>query len=126
MRPDGTKRCRSCKRTLQLNAFSADRRNADGLRVDCRDCDNDDLWRVALPHVLDADMYACVYCGGPAEHVDHVHPRKLGGTDDAHDLVSACADCNLSKNATPVLEWITRHDPGLLDLVAGWPVEVRA
>ncbi|MGX4690745.1 HNH endonuclease [Streptomyces sp. JNUCC 63] len=126
LRPDGTKRCRSCRRTLPLDAFNADRTRADGLNVECRDCANGDLWRAALPHVVDADLYACVYCGADAEHVDHVAPRKLGGTDDAHNLVPACADCNLSKNATPVIEWLARRDPWLLDAVASWPVEVIA
>ncbi|WP_437003305.1 HNH endonuclease [Streptomyces sp. enrichment culture] len=60
------------------------------------------------------------------EHVDHIQPRALGGTDEPHNLIGACAECNGSKNATPVLEWLARRDPGLLDIVASWPVEVIA
>jgi hypothetical protein len=34
-------------------------------------------------------------------HVDHVTPVALGGTDDPSNLVTACADCNSGKAATP-------------------------
>lgn len=34
-------------------------------------------------------------------HVDHVTPVALGGTDDPSNLVTACADCNGGKSATP-------------------------
>ncbi|MGV9811115.1 HNH endonuclease [Streptomyces cellulosae] len=126
LRPDGVKRCRSCREVLPLDAFSADRSRPDGLRVDCRFCDNADLLRAALPHIEEADCWTCAYCSAPIEHVDHIQPRALGGTDEPHNLIGACAECNGSKNATPVLEWLARRDPGLLDIVASWPVEVIA
>ncbi|WP_431959215.1 HNH endonuclease [Actinacidiphila sp. bgisy160] len=124
LRPDGLKRCRKCREQLPLDAFSDNRTRADGLNVDCRDCDNPKLRRAAMPHIEAMDLWTCVYCGGPAEHTDHVIPQAHGGSDDAVNLVPACAECNTSKNAAPVLEWIARRDPELLDLVAGWPVEV--
>jgi hypothetical protein len=52
--------------------------------------------------VLQRDGHRCVYCGRAAPdvrlHVDHVHPWKLGGTNEMTNLVTACEDCNLGKS----------------------------
>lgn len=40
-------------------------------------------------------------------HVDHVVPRSRGGSDDAANLVTACARCNLSKYDRTPNEWST-------------------
>lgn len=47
----------------------------------------------------------CAYCDAPAEHLDHVHPLSKGGADAPHNLLPACAPCNLSKNAKTLAEW---------------------
>lgn len=126
LRPDGVKRCRSCRRTLDLDAFTSDRTRPDALNDDCRLCAHADLLRAAAPKIDELDLHACTYCGGPAEAIDHVIPRALGGTDDAHNLTPACGACNGGKSATPVLEWLSRRDPELVARVAAWPVEVVA
>jgi 5-methylcytosine-specific restriction endonuclease McrA len=41
---------------------------------------------------------ACVYCGAPGEHDDHVMPLSKGGTDHWWNIERACAVCNLSKH----------------------------
>lgn len=41
----------------------------------------------------------CVYCGAPAEHIDHIHPLDAGGWHCLDNLAPACAPCNLSKGA---------------------------
>lgn len=56
------------------------------------------------------------WCGGPRWvanlHIDHVVPKRRGGTDDPSNLVAACADCNLAKyNRTP-LEWLAGESRG--------------
>lgn len=52
----------------------------------------------------------CLYCGGPAEHVDHFIPLARGGTHTFGNLVAACAACNLSKGAKlPDVEWTGRR-----------------
>ncbi|WP_443078263.1 HNH endonuclease [Streptomyces sp. SP17KL33] len=48
---------------------------------------------------------SCAYCDAPAEHLDHVHPLSKGGADAPHNLVPACAPCNLSKGARTLAEW---------------------
>lgn len=48
----------------------------------------------------------CCYCDAPAEHLDHVIALSRGGADAAHNLVPACAPCNLSKGARSLAEWV--------------------
>lgn len=54
--------------------------------------------------ILRRDNHTCRYCGAAAPyvklHVDHVLAATLGGTDDASNLVAACADCNHGKSST--------------------------
>jgi 5-methylcytosine-specific restriction endonuclease McrA len=50
--------------------------------------------------VLKRDGHKCRYCGATYKHhVDHVKPRSRGGKDTMSNLVTACANCNLSKGA---------------------------
>jgi 5-methylcytosine-specific restriction endonuclease McrA len=48
----------------------------------------------------------CCYCDAPAEHLDHVTPLSRGGRDVLANVVPACADCNLSKAALTLAEWL--------------------
>jgi len=55
--------------------------------------------------VFYAANFKCQACGASPNptndvtlHVDHVLPKSRGGTDDALNLQSLCADCNLSKS----------------------------
>jgi hypothetical protein len=47
--------------------------------------------------VMERDKYTCVYCGKPAQEVDHVIPQHLGGHDYPSNLVAACKRCNYIK-----------------------------
>lgn len=42
---------------------------------------------------------SCHYCSAPAEGVDHVIPRALGGPNAQWNLMPACGPCNQSKAA---------------------------
>lgn len=60
-------------------------------------------WRF---EVLERDEFTCQYCGAAPRknpevklHVDHIHPRKLGGSDKPENLITACQTCNLGKSA---------------------------
>ncbi|MGG7572565.1 HNH endonuclease [Streptomyces sirii] len=53
----------------------------------------------------DAGMYACVACGAPWEHVDHIVPLARGGAHSIDNLQPLCAACNLSKSARDPWEW---------------------
>jgi hypothetical protein len=56
--------------------------------------------------VFKRDGFACQYCGNhpPAVllQVDHIHPVKLGGTNDMDNLITSCQPCNIGKTATPL------------------------
>ena len=57
--------------------------------------------------ILSRDNYTCQNCGFKEEgfggidplHIDHIIPRKLGGTDDEKNLRVLCSSCNLMKAA---------------------------
>jgi len=53
--------------------------------------------------VFKRDAFTCQYCGRKTPdvtlHVDHIHPRAEGGTDDFENLLTACSECNLGKGA---------------------------
>lgn len=53
--------------------------------------------------VLERDRFSCQYCGArPPDtilHVDHIHPRSKGGSDDPSNLITACWACNMGKHA---------------------------
>jgi len=56
-------------------------------------------FRALRLRVFERDGFICRYCGrklkGPSSaHLDHVHPRSKGGTDDPQNLVTACPRCN--------------------------------
>ena len=58
--------------------------------------------------IFKRDGFRCTYCGtSPVErplHVDHVEPKSKGGGDDAANLVTACADCNLGKSSVQLTD----------------------
>jgi len=53
------------------------------------------------------DNWTCVYCEqeNVALTLDHVHPRELGGGNEAGNLVTACRTCNTTRRQTPIEEF---------------------
>ena len=56
--------------------------------------------------VFKRDSFVCQYCGSkpPAVvlEVDHIIPVSGGGTDEDHNLITSCFDCNRGKGARGV------------------------
>lgn len=68
-------------------------------------------WQTMRRIILERDGEVCSYCGttrGPF-HVDHIHPRALGGGDSFNNLCVACAPCNLSKGSSTLSDWMARQ-----------------
>ena len=56
------------------------------------------LWRTIRARILMRDNYTCQSCGMEgADSVDHIVPRRLGGTDMEDNLQTLCRTCNSSK-----------------------------
>jgi 5-methylcytosine-specific restriction endonuclease McrA len=51
----------------------------------------------------------CVYCGQPAEHLDHINAKARGGSNEWTNLTGACADCNIRKGDAPLLMALLRR-----------------
>ncbi len=63
------------------------------------------FWSQIRLKILERDNWTCVYCGEPANHVDHVIPTSRGGDTTLENLVAACWHCNISKNNRTPSEW---------------------
>lgn len=61
---------------------------------------------------LDLFDYKCAYCCVDLDEKynwDHVVPIARGGSDALENLVPACSDCNLNKNAKDPLTWYKKQ-----------------
>jgi hypothetical protein len=54
--------------------------------------------------VFKRDAFTCQYCGNNPPtvvlEIDHVLPVSKGGSDEIHNLVTSCFDCNRGKSGT--------------------------
>jgi hypothetical protein len=70
--------------------------------------------------VFKRDNFTCQYCGAKPDEsllvVDHMHPVKLGGTNDMINLITSCQPCNQGKAARLLNEIHPRPDADLMRL----------
>jgi hypothetical protein len=100
----GTKRCSTCHRVLARNMFPPALPNKDGLSNSCRQCRLASNWsfrfgqRLTWLDIPGIVPTSCLRCGWshelPVCHLHHVISPRQGGTHDASNLVSVCANCH--------------------------------
>lgn len=71
-----------------------------------------------LIHWEEEDLFCCVVCGGPFEHIDHNVPLIRGGGHTLDNLVPLCADHNLAKGAACPYRFYAGLFPGLAPFLA--------
>lgn len=59
---------------------------------------------------FDLLILSCQVCGGSAEQLDHIVPKKRGGCSAIHNLQWLCASCNKRKKARLMHEWLTEDE----------------
>lgn len=62
--------------------------------------------------VYERDGGTCVYCGAHEGrmHLDHVKPWSKGGLHSVNNLCVSCANCNMSKGAKTLEDWLASND----------------
>ncbi|HEY8343094.1 MAG TPA: HNH endonuclease signature motif containing protein [Calditerricola sp.] len=99
-RPDGLNpQCRECnaRRAREWQLKNPDKRR-EHLRAKDRRRRARKRQNGTVPYreedVFAESDYLCVYCGAPAEEIDHFIPIALGGADAPWNVVATCIACN--------------------------------
>src|ERR1039458_5936508 len=81
-----------------------------GKRPSCLTCHRERERKAAQPRLQRMGSVLlfdpCAYCGAKAEHLDHIQPLSAGGSSGWDHLTAACAACNQSKCARPLLTYL--------------------
>lgn len=87
------------------------------------------VWRRRSPIDWDrrVDIYAkhlfrCLYCGARPDElvIDHIVPVAMGGDSQDRNLAPACRDCNLSKRAKSLAEWVRETKINPEEILKRW------
>ncbi|WP_405927905.1 HNH endonuclease [Streptomyces griseus] len=68
----------------------------------------------------DDGLYACVFCDGPFEEIEHILPLSRGGEHSIANLVPSCVDCNRGvggKASRLPWEWLSERYPELAPIL---------
>lgn len=55
------------------------------------------LFRDYRKKALKRDRFTCIWCGYPANTVDHLIPASKGGSDKPSNLAASCGECNTKR-----------------------------
>lgn len=136
IRPNGTKKCGSCKQTFVISNFHHNIYSADGLFRYCKTCHHrKNTERIRQKHVKYWTKrnipIECYVCGGPYEESEHIIPLTLEGPDVLANMLPSCVECNRGvggKHFRPLREWLSTKYPAdeakiIIDRVAGYGVD---
>ncbi|OAA23586.1 HNH endonuclease [Frankia sp. EI5c] len=62
--------------------------------------------RATRERLLQTWNHQCAYCGGRADHLDHVIPRSHGGAHREDNRLPACQMCGQAKGARTLAQWL--------------------
>lgn len=114
-RPDGSKRCSTCREIYPLEEYTSDRRRGDGLDVHCKSCKSvkraDKRTKSYISYWANNDIpLRCYLCDGPYEEVEHIVPLASPyGLDIPSNTRPSCIQCNRGpggKHDKPLEEYI--------------------
>lgn len=67
-------------------------------------------WDMVRADLLSRSGWLCDYCDAPlawkGSEIDHIIPRRQGGTDHYVNFAIACIHCNRSKGGRNSYEWM--------------------
>lgn len=124
-----SKPCAGCGELLPAEAFQRTWTTPDGRATRCnRNGCRKRHWRLKRDVKLRAhweakgiDPAVCLYCQDtPAEDLEHVMPKALGGSDDFSNLAPACPTCNRGvggKFDAHPLDWLAARFPERLGAI---------
>lgn len=119
LRPDGIKKCRTCKATLPVEQFSSSIAKPDGLNEACRRCRSTEkrhkYSRAYVDYWTQNQIpLECYLCGSGYEEIEHLIPLSHPlGLDVLENTRPACAKCNRGfggKFDEPLEEYIWSAD----------------
>ena len=61
-----------------------------------------------IKHIWECDGGSCIYCGSPAQDIDHVIPVTKGGFTRVENGVCCCKSCNHEKYNALTQNYLTR------------------
>ena len=67
-------------------------------------------WPAIRKYVLRRDDHTCRGCGARATEVDHIFPKRRGGSNFLENLQALCGTCNREKGVTADLQAATFGD----------------
>lgn len=114
--PSGSKECGRCHEVKALDLFYRSSITRDGLSHRCGKC-SDEAKRAGeigrhVQHWDNQGIPVKCYITGEVTnlHLDHVIPKRLGGSDDSSNILPLRADLNMSKGKKPLYEWMMGRD----------------
>lgn len=100
----GRTKCPECKKTFQKKTKDNKYCSQKCYKAKIRKSREDTQYYRKRFEILERDGFTCQYCGASPRrnksvklHVDHRLPKKLKGSDNEDNLITACEYCNLGK-----------------------------
>ncbi len=98
-------RCEGCQIAFSVSRSRATVSRRRALKRASVATMSDGRWAEVVKEYLSS----CAYCGSGPVTIDHVVAVSRGGAHSEENCVPACATCNKTKHASPLLVWLARR-----------------